>query len=409
MILRLALCLLTFALPAMAETAADRFAPRRGLNFDIWIEWLTADEMVSRPGFLATYPDWRMHIPEVAIAGLSPMGFDFVRIPMDPAPLLRLGPGPEQDALISQIAATAQMVQKTGLKVIVDLHSIPRPDETWGTDDVVGNPALFDAHVALVGKVAATLNGMEPDRTALELLNEPTHDCDTIPSGSDMRWPEQLSRLHAAARAGAPELPIVLSGACWGGVDGLIALDPSRFNDDNILWSLHDYEPFLFTHQSAAWTTGLNGLLADVPFPPTELDDAKAAQLVDEAAKRALAAGRTDGTAEALAAETAAYRSLPADVISADLQKAADWADRHGIPRGRLILGEFGAMREDMSGRRFAGLGRAEFLQDKRSTAEALGMGWAVWVWGGTFGIAEDDGTRVISPEICTALGLSGC
>jgi endoglucanase len=409
-VLRALLIGLLLVQSAHAETAADRFAPKRGLNFEIWNEWLTSDEMVTRPGFLDIYPDWRLHVPGEAVAKLAPMGFDFVRLPMDPAPLLRLGPGPAQDALIDQIHATALMVQATGVKVIVDMHSIPRPDEVWGTENIVSDPALFDAHVALVGKVAARLDGMDPQRTAFELLNEPTHDCDAIwNDGGPMQWPDQLVRLHRAARDGAPELPLVLSGACWGGVDGLSAINPANLKDDNLLWSFHNYDPFLFTHQAAGWTSGLNAFFADLPYPPAALDDATAARLLADAVVRAMVAGDPDATADALATELAAYRALPVDAVSAGLQAAAGWADRHAIPRHRLILGEFGSMREDMAGRRFAEIGRATFLRDKREAAEALGIGWAVWVWSGTFGVAEDDRSRVLAPETCAALALVQC
>ncbi|MGL4235735.1 cellulase family glycosylhydrolase, partial [Tabrizicola sp.] len=217
---------LAVALPVQAETAADRFQPKRGLGLEVWNEWLTTEDMVTRPGFLDVYPDWRKVIPFEAVMDLKAKGFDFVRLPFDPAPLLRLGPGEAQDALIDQIQLTASLAQDAGLKVIVDLHSIPRRDETWGTDDIVGNPQLFDAHVALAGKVAARLHGMDPDRTALELLNEPTGDCDAIwQKTGPMLWPDQLTRLHAAARAAAPDLPLILSGACWGGTDGLEQID----------------------------------------------------------------------------------------------------------------------------------------------------------------------------------------
>jgi endoglucanase len=398
------------AAPAGAETAADRFQPKRGLNFEIWNEWITADEMVSRPGFLDIYPDWRRLVPPKAVSDLKTKGFDFVRLPFDPSPLLRLGPGQAQDALIEQIHQTATDVQSTGLKVIVDLHSIPREKESWGTDSIVGDPDLFAAYVTLVGKVAVRLNGMDPDRTALELLNEPTGDCDAIAGNGDMLWPDQLAELHKAARTGAPDLPLILSGACWGGVDGLTKLDPSAIADDNVLWSLHSYDPFLFTHQSAHWTGWLNAVFEDVPYPPNNLDDAAAKLMLAAAYARAQFEGRDYATPEALAEYLREYRETPVEeAVGKELMEAAAWADQHGIPRHRLILGEFGAMRDDAAGRWFDPKSREAFLADKRRVAEDLGIGWAVWVWSGTFGIVEDDTTRSIAPQMCAALGLLAC
>jgi endoglucanase len=402
------LTILGLALQVSAETAADRFQPKRGLNFEIWNEWITADEMVSRPGFLDVYPDWRGLVQPGMVADLRAKGFDFARLPFDPAPLLRLGPGAAQDALIEQIHQTATDVQSTGLKVIVDLHSIPRETESWGTDSIVGDTDLFDAYVALVGKVAARLNGMDPDRTAFELLNEPTGDCDAIAGTGEMLWPDQLNRLHKAARAGAPELPLILSGACWGGVDGLTKLDPTTVADENTLWSFHSYDPFLFTHQSAQWTTWLNAVFEDVPYPPEKLDDASAKQMLAAAIARAGFEGRDYATPDALAEYLREYRETPIDrSVGKELADAAAWADQHGIPRHRLILGEFGAMRDDAAGRWFDPKSREAFLSDKRLAAEKLGIGWAVWVWSGTFGIVEDDKTRAMAPGTCAALGLT--
>ncbi len=400
---------LLLAPPVLANTAADRFQPLRGLNFEIWNEWLTTEEMVTRPGFLDRYPDWRRIVQSGMIAQVKAQGFDFVRLPFDPAPLLRLGPGAAQDGLIDQIVQAAGQMHDAGLKVIVDLHAFPRPGEDWGTDDIVGDPRLFDAHVALVGRVAARLDGLDPDRTALELLNEPTGDCDAIwQKTGTMLWPDQLQRLHAAARQGAPDLPLVVSGACWGGMAGLEQIDPARLGDDNLIYSFHSYDPFLFSHQSASWTDGPVRFFADVPYPPDQIDDALAAALAAEARARAEGDGSTLAATEF---ETAMsdYRGVGLAAVAAEVQRAATWADRNGIPRRRMLLGEFGAIREDMSGARLPLSDRAEFLSDKRRAAEELGIGWAVWDWTGSFGIVEDDTARTIAPALCDGLGLTGC
>ena len=91
---------LLFALPrtAQAQTARAQFHPRRGINFDNWVDWQDTAIMLASPGFLAIYPDWRRHVPAAAIANLPTQGYDFARPPMDPAPLLAIGPDQRQDA-----------------------------------------------------------------------------------------------------------------------------------------------------------------------------------------------------------------------------------------------------------------------------------------------------------------------
>ena len=48
---------LAFALPGAAETAADRFAFKRGYSTDIRVQWQNTRDTVHAPGFLDIYPD----------------------------------------------------------------------------------------------------------------------------------------------------------------------------------------------------------------------------------------------------------------------------------------------------------------------------------------------------------------
>ncbi|MDZ4096588.1 MAG: cellulase family glycosylhydrolase [Paracoccaceae bacterium] len=394
------------------QTAAEAFAPHRGLNLDTWVHYLNLDEIFAQPGFLDVFPEWRRYATPAMTAKLAADGFDFIRLPIDPAPLLRLGPGPAQDALIAQTLATVKDLQGYGLKVIVDLHSIPRADAPEGTAGIVASPAAFDRYLVFVGRVGAALNGLDPTRTAYEPFNEPNHDCDAIYSGDAQAWPAQLLRLHAVARKHAPALPLVLSGACWGDTDSLLALDPAKIDDANVIWSFHSYQPFAFTHQSADWVDGPVEFLADIPYPPSGIDDALAAKLLAKAVRRAKASPTPEGRAATkadLAQTVQDYRDLPDNEAASDPARAAAWADRHGISHARLLLGEFGVTREDPQGNPLPRPQRARFLADKRRAAERHGIGWAVYSWTGALRTATDDQSRVIAPDVCTALGLPGC
>lgn len=391
---------------------AAQLGLKRGMNLEIWVDWIEVEEMVASPDFLDQYPDWLRHVKPERIAALKAAGFDFVRFPVEPAPLLLIGPGARRDALIGQIPLTVHMLQDAGLTVIVDLHTIPREAKDYAIDAIVGDAAVFDSYLQLVEEVAASLDGLDPTRTAFEPINEPTHDCQAIEDGTKGDWPDQLVRLHHAARQRAPDLPLVLSGACWGGIEGLEAIDPGAFADANVIWSFHSYDPFLFTHQSAAWTDAAVGAFADVPYPPSRVDDALAETLVDAAIDRARSsdlASMQSLTPEALEGLMDDYRAAPDDSAADAPRRAAAWATSHGISPAQLMLGEFGAIREDPEGRIFARPARVAFLQDKRLAAEAAGIAWSVWSWTGPLGIAGDDAKRDLDPDICGALGLAGC
>ena len=403
-------CAALLALGGQRPVAAETPDLARGLNLEIWVEWLSVDDMLARKGFLTPYPDWRRFVGKDDLERYRTDGFDFLRMPFDPGPMLALGPGPAQDALIADIRAAAEMGHEAGLTVIVDLHSIPRPDEVWGTDDVVGR--LWPEYLPLVGRVAAALDGLPPERTLFEPLNEPTLDCDAIWNDSadapPERWPDMLAEMHAVARAAAPDLPLVLSGACWGGIDGLERVDPGWIADENVVWSYHSYDPFPFTHQSANWTGSPLKYISRLPYPPSTLDDVTA---MERAAAAALRMQAAEGAADpaAIAAEIAAYRAMPDDIGPAVSARAAAWAARHGIPVGRLILGEFGAIHTDPDGR-FPGDDALRYIADQRAGAERVGIAWAVWSLTGEMAVTlPDDPARVMDPAACAALGLVGC
>ena len=398
----LALCVLLLPAPVLAEGPSLS----RGLNLPIWVEWYSVDQMIADPGFLTPYPDWRRLFGAERLRQARTDGYDFIRFPVDPGVLLAVGPGAEQDRMIADIRAGAEVILDAGLTVVVDMHAIPRPEEDWGTEAVVAG--LWPDYLALVGRVGAALDGLDAARTIFEPLNEPTHDCEAIAAGTAQDWPAQLVQMHAAARRAAPDLTLVLSGACWGGAYGLAALDPALIPDRNVIWSFHSYEPFSFSHQGAEWTYAPLKYLSGLPYPPDKLTEGVAKELEEAAIERMTGA---EGTADraAMNALLQAYRQTPREEIGREIEVAIAWARAHEIPPSRLFLGEFGTNLPRLS----PGPGlmdRAAFLSDKRRAAEAAGIAWAVWSFEGSMRVTQDGPVpQPMEHAFCTALGLAGC
>lgn len=382
---------------------AEPLTLQRGVNGDLWNNWGSIAELQSDPEALAVFPDWRRTVTPEMFSALAEQGFDFIRLPTDPGPALAYGPGPDQDRLIEGMHAAAQMGIDAGLKVIVDLHPLPRGDEVGGIESMLGDH--FPDYVALVGRIAARLSDLPADRTALELLNEPSFDCEGVYGGAPPKWPAMQAKLHAAARAAAPDLTIILTGACWSQANALASLDPALIPDTNVLWTFHSYTPFTYTHQGAGWTDAPVKYLRDLPYPPSLMTPEIAAQVIAESADR-MAAAEGAADIDAITKAVQEYTATPEGDAVYEITVAAAWADAHGIPRDRILLGEFGAL-HTVDGQAQPREWYHAFLAEKRRAAEAAGMPWAVLSWAGDMGVAAADlPDRRMSPETCAALGL---
>jgi endoglucanase len=382
---------------------AEPISLHRGVNGDLWNNWGPIADLMADPEALAVFPDWRRNVTPAMFQALADQGFDFIRLPIDPGPALAYGPGPDQDRLIDGMRAAADMALEAGLKVIVDLHPLSRGAEVGGIDSILGDH--FPDYVALVGRIGARLNGLPADRTAFELLNEPNFDCEGVYAGAPPKWPGMQAQLHAAARAAAPDLTIILTGACWSQANALASLDPALIHDSNVLWTFHSYTPFTYTHQGAIWIGAPVKYLGDLPYPPSLMTPEIAAKAIaDAAARMTTAEGFAD--TKAITAAIRDYANTPDSDLADEIQVAAIWADTHGIPRDHILLGEFGAL-HTVDGIAQPRAWYHAFLADKRQAAEAAGMGWAVLSWSGGMGVGEEgDPDRRLSPETCRALGL---
>lgn len=399
--MRLALAL---ALTLAAGLAgAEPVSLKRGLNGDLWNNWGSIAELRADPEALAVFPDWRRNVTPEVLAALSEQGFDFIRMPTDPGPALAAGPGAEQDRLIDGMITAVQMGLDADLKVILDLHPLPRGDEVGGIESLLGSH--FPDYVALVGRIAARLADLPQDRVALELLNEPSFDCEGVYAGAPPKWPGMQARLHAAARTAAPDLTIILTGACWGQANALASLDPGLIADDDVLWTFHSYAPFAYSHQGAVWTDAPVRYLRDLPYPPSLMTPEIARRVIEESAAR-MAEAEGSADLQAITQGVEAYSQTADSDATYEISVAAAWADRHGIPRDRILMGEFGAL-HTASGVTQPMEWYHAFLAAKRRAAEAAGMGWAVLSWAGDMGVADPAAPdRRMSPDTCRALGL---
>lgn len=396
----LALLCATVLVRSPAEAAT--FSMKRGLNLDIWVTWPEEDRWGDRD-VLLPYPEWRKSLSEDDLKALKAAGFDFLRMPVDPSPFLSAKTRGFRDRLVQSVVESARLVNKAGLKVVVDMHLIQTGGVRGpGMSEVMDDPEVFDRYVDLVRTMAHALAGEDPAMVALETMNEPVLDCDS--DGTHL-WPDRLQHLYAAARASATRLTLVLTGACYSGAEALAKIDPKAIPDDNVIWTFHSYDPFLLTHQGATWAGDFIQYVTGLPYPPysvprEELDAAleKIRQKIRDEAPWA----RRDGMLEYLDEQIATMDT--GEKLQALMEQpfaiAAKWAKGNGIKPENVYLGEFGMIRQEYGNPYVVPAAqRAAYVKDMIGHAEKHGFAWSIWEYGGAFGIVDEFDGRKAEPD----------
>ncbi len=384
----------------VAVVAAEpAFKPGRGIAMDQWVTWPEVSAW-NEPVVFANFPEWMSFVTDRDLAKLAEAGIDTIRVPLEPGFLMH-GEGAEgrrQRVLLERVGDAVRRLVRKDFKVIVDLHTIPRAPETgtFGTVEILADPALFARYTALVAQTAASLTPFDPAKVSLEVINEPVFDCEN--AGQARQWQDQLQTLHGAARAANPTITLLLTGGCWGSAAGLAAIDPAPFADDNTIFVFHSYEPFFVTHQGANWAGDVVRHVSGLAWPPeaqspeatqAALDQTRAAIERDAAPDvRARVLSDFNGAARVLG-DPEALRNKIAEPFAT----AAAWADKHGVARNRVLLGEFGMIRQEYGGDFIAPTEwRAAYYGDMIALAEEHGFAWSMWSFGGAFGLLQGFG-----------------
>jgi len=387
---------------------------QRGVNIHEWLNWspLAPDGSYRWPPYRSvaewlaggrSAADWPATDP---LADIRALGFDYVRLTVDPGPLLATEGDKRQEAL-AVLADAVRQLNAADLKVVFNLHSVSQLPQ-YGMDVVnaPANSAGIAGYIAMVADVARMLQTLGADRVAIEPYNEPAHyPCDA--SGSE-DWQQIMAATVAAIRAVSPELTIVATGACGGSITGLTDIRPD-FDDPNLLYSFHMYEPHSFTHQRSDVA---GDFASGLPWPAS----AGAPEVVVEMLKAQMMAAGLSGAEQArnLSAVGGAIDEYFAERwdearLKARVGEAVDWARANAIPPERLFMGEFGVILMTPDGRMGAfNSDRLRYLTTLRQTAEANGIPWAIWEYANPYGMSviEPTGPAVPDREMLRALGL---
>jgi len=279
-------------------------------------------------------------------------GFDHVRVPIGwhqyagPAPDFILEP-----EIFSRVDFVVTNALKNKLAVIINIHH-------FNALDLAPSNATPE-FLAIWSQIAAHYQKFPPP-LAFELDNEPHAKATTaVMNPIYAQTIEEIRRTN-------PHRTIFVEPGDWGNIGELknLVLPP----DDNVIVSVHCYDPFFFTHQGATWTSGATPVTNIIfPGPPAQ----------------PLVPDPTLHLKGSLRSWIEQYNTLPREknpsgplAFTGKLKYVRAWSDYYGRP---AHLGEFGAFtRADEQS-------RVNFYSAFRRAAEQQKLGWCIWDWSAGF------------------------
>lgn len=245
---------------------------------------------------------------------------------------------------------------ENNLVTIIDLHHT----EFDGSIPEAKNP---ERTINLWNKIAERYKNTDPEKVFFELRNEPHNIKPEV-------WRWEANEIIKVVRKIAPKHTLVVGFHDWNSRKAMIESEP--FEDENIIYTFHYYDPFVFTHQGATWAGEGLPELKGVEFPYSKkikVPKTAKGKWVEDQIK----------TYE---------RDSEAEKMFADLKAAKDWSEKHDVP---IFLGEFGSFAKFATEE-----SRCRHAKVIYTALGKLDIPNAWWEWDGGFNMFEK-GTNKIS------------
>jgi endoglucanase len=304
---------------ASSPSRAISTALGRGVNFG---------DMLDAPN----EGDWGLILRDEFIDVTAQAGFTSVRLPVRWSNhAAATAPFTIAPAFLSRVESVIDKLLAKGVYVVLDMHHYRQLDgDPLDSGEFAVDGALLDVRFVMIWQQIAQRFRSKSTHLLFELYNEPHGRLQPA------KWNDLAARALNVVRKSDPIRVVVIGPTNWNGADALSTLRLP--NDADLIATVHNYEPFDFTHQGADWVQ---------PMLPTGIRCC-------------------DGDQQAAAI--------------APLATAKAWSVRMHYP---IFLGEFGAYEKaDMRS-------RVQFTRLVRDAAEVRGIRWTYWDLASNFGVYD--------------------
>ncbi len=270
---------------------------------------------------------WGVQLKEEYFELIAKQGFNSVRVPIRwSAHASTSEPYGINASFFQTVDWVIENSFKNGLYVIINFHHY---------EDLYSDPDNEKTRFLKLWELICNHYKDYSDSLVFEILNEP-HGNLTPP-----KWNSLLFEAYNTIRQLQPDRTLIVGTASYGGIGGLSSLVlPAK--DDNMILTIHYYNPFHFTHQGAGWVSGADAWLG------TSWNNTMSAR----------------------------------QTVMDEMQAVVDFSEKHNVP---VYMGEFGAYSK-------AGYqSRVRWTNFIPRYFEKLGFSWAYWEFCSGFGIYNDN------------------
>jgi endoglucanase len=230
--------LLTVLLLLCFSTARSQTPFSRGVNLTGWFQVNGAGQIQFT------------QYTKQDLANIKSLGCDVIRLPINLHFMTSGSPSYTLDPLfLSFLDSVVVWAEELKIYLILDNHTF---DVTSNTSPDVGN---------ILNKVWTQMAQHYKDRSdyiIYEILNEPHGIAASL-------WGTIQGDAINAIRAVDTKHAIIVGGVNFNTYTELQNLP--FYTDQNLIYTFHFYDPFMFTHQGSTWNTPSMAPLAGVPFP----------------------------------------------------------------------------------------------------------------------------------------------
>jgi len=310
------------------------------------------------------------YITEDDIRNIASFGVDHIRLGFDQV-VLEESPGVYRERTFRLIDGFVGWCEKANVNVVLNLHkAVGNYADIKERVSLMEDAGLQDRFVALWLEFERRYH--DKPQVAFELLNE-ARDIDPE------LWNDLAERTLKSIREKNPSRKIIIGGTCWNKARTLRHL--RLYDDENVIYTFHIYDPFEFTHQRGVLQPGPLYYNRKMAYP---------SDIEPYRDYRRFVRGEKNPYAN--------DKRIDKEWLRKRMQPAFDFVKAH--PDKILWCGEFGTIRHCRL------VYRENWMRDIISLCKENGIPYCVWNYlstpndGNRFSLVDDEERKILSPRM---------